>query len=75
MFRLRGRLDEEDSNWLASQHALARAYEADRQVKKAVEPLEHVVALREQLLATPHLQLIFDNGDAQILVLRHGCAL
>ena len=38
-------------------------------------PHPQMVRLREQLLATPHLQLIFDNGDAQILVLRHGCAL
>ena len=52
--RLRGRLDEEDLNRLASQHALARAYEAVGQVKKAVELLEHVVAMRKKLLAEKH---------------------
>jgi hypothetical protein len=34
-----------------------------------------MVRLHEQLLATPRLRLIFNNGDAQILVLRHGCTL
>jgi hypothetical protein len=38
-------------------------------------PHSQTVRLHEQLLATPRLRLIFDNGDAQILVLRHGCAL
>jgi hypothetical protein len=38
-------------------------------------PHPQLVRLQEQLLATPRLRPIFDNGDAQILVLRHGCAL
>ncbi|KAI9715642.1 MAG: hypothetical protein M1812_005794 [Candelaria pacifica] len=38
------------SNRLASQHELARAYQADGQVKKAVELLEQVVAIREKVL-------------------------
>jgi hypothetical protein len=37
-------------------------------------PHPQIVRLHEQLLATPRLRLIFNNGDAQILVLRHGCA-
>jgi hypothetical protein len=37
-------------------------------------PHPQLVRLHEQLLATPRLRLIFNNGDAQILVLRHGCA-
>jgi hypothetical protein len=37
-------------------------------------PHPQTVRLHEHLLATPHLRLIFDNGDAQILVLRDGCA-
>ncbi|KAF2647031.1 purine and uridine phosphorylase, partial [Lophiostoma macrostomum CBS 122681] len=49
--RWREGLEERDSNRLFSQHELARAYEADGQVKKAVELLEHVVAVREQVLA------------------------
>jgi hypothetical protein len=46
----RGALDEE-GNRLASQHALALAYEADGQVKKAVELLEAVVRAQETLAA------------------------
>jgi hypothetical protein len=38
-------------------------------------PHPQVVRLHEHVLATPRLRLIFNNGDAQILVLRHGCAL
>jgi tetratricopeptide (TPR) repeat protein len=50
----RAKLDKEDSDRLASQHALAMAYEADGQVKKAVELLEQVVAVREKVLAEDH---------------------
>jgi hypothetical protein len=39
---------------LASQHALAGAYRANGQVKKAVELLEHVVAVEGQVLAEDH---------------------
>ncbi|KAH7111145.1 hypothetical protein B0J11DRAFT_417844, partial [Dendryphion nanum] len=51
---LRGRLDEEDLNRLASQHELAIAYEADGQVKKTVELMEHVVVMREKMHAEEH---------------------
>ena len=51
---LRGELDETDSKRLASQHALARAYEENGQVRKAVELLEHVVTVQEKLLAEDH---------------------
>ncbi|KAF2202860.1 TPR repeat protein, partial [Delitschia confertaspora ATCC 74209] len=43
--RWRNLLNEEDSHRLLSQHDLAIAYQADGQVKKAVELLEHVVAV------------------------------
>jgi tetratricopeptide (TPR) repeat protein len=49
--RWREELDEDDSDLLLSQHALAIAYEADGQVQKAIELLEHVVAVREKVLA------------------------
>jgi hypothetical protein len=39
---------------LASQHALALAYQDDGQVKKAVALLEHVVAVWEKTLAEDH---------------------
>ena len=39
---------------LASQHALAGAYQANGQVTKAVELLEQVVAIKEEVLAEDH---------------------
>ena len=50
----RSRLDEKESGRLLSQHVLAMAYEADGQVKKAMELLEHVVAVKEEALAEEH---------------------
>jgi tetratricopeptide (TPR) repeat protein len=47
-------LDEDDSDLLLSQHALAMAYEADGQVQKAVELLEHIVKVEEKTLAEEH---------------------
>jgi hypothetical protein len=41
---------EEHLSRLAWQHALAIAYEADGQVGKAVELLEHVVVVRAKVL-------------------------
>jgi hypothetical protein len=45
---------EEHLNRLASQHELARAYQADGQVQKAVMLLEHVVAVKGGLLREDH---------------------
>ncbi|KAH8654234.1 hypothetical protein BGZ61DRAFT_541507 [Ilyonectria robusta] len=52
---VRGRtLAEEHPDRLASQHALAGAYEANGQVEKAVDLLEHVVAVKTRTLAEEH---------------------
>jgi tetratricopeptide (TPR) repeat protein len=50
----RSQLGEDNPSRLASQHNLARAYQADGQVRKAVELLEHVVEVREKKLAEEH---------------------
>ena len=47
-------LAEDHPDRLASQHALAGAYEANGQVKEAVSLLEQVVKIREQTLAEDH---------------------
>ncbi|KAK3613309.1 hypothetical protein LTR56_027963 [Elasticomyces elasticus] len=45
---------EDHPSRLASQHALAGAYQANGQIKEAVELLEHVVAVRKEVLAEDH---------------------
>lgn len=50
----RSQLSEDDPDRLLSQHTLAIAYEADGQVDKAVELLEHVVKVEEKTLALEH---------------------
>ncbi|KAH6871049.1 hypothetical protein B0T10DRAFT_592798 [Thelonectria olida] len=47
-------LAEDHPDRLASQHALAGAYEANGQIKEAVKLLERVVAIREEALAEDH---------------------
>ena len=47
-------LAENHPDRLASQHALAGAYEANGQVMEAVGLLEHVVKVRETTLAENH---------------------
>lgn len=47
-------LTEDHPSRLASQHALAGAYQADGQVKRAVALLEHVVKVEEGSLAEDH---------------------
>ncbi|KAF4475083.1 Kinesin light chain [Colletotrichum fructicola Nara gc5] len=47
-------LDEGHPDRLASQHALARAYQGDGRVKDAIELLEHVVDVRKTTLDEGH---------------------
>lgn len=47
-------LAEEHPNRLASQHELARAYRADGKLQKAVDLLEHVVAVESWCLRDDH---------------------
>jgi tetratricopeptide (TPR) repeat protein len=70
----RAKLDEGDSDRLSSQHALAGAYRADGQVKKAVELLERVVVVQEKVqaedhpdrLASQHALAIAYQADGQV---------
>jgi hypothetical protein len=48
-------LDERYLSWLALQHKLASAYQANRQVREAVELLEHVVKIQETTLDKRYL--------------------
>jgi tetratricopeptide (TPR) repeat protein len=50
----RSQLGEDDPGRLLSQHNLARAYQADGQVHKAVALLQHVVEVSEKTLAAEH---------------------
>ena len=47
-------LAEDHPDRLASQHALAIAYESNGQVEKAIQLLEHVVQVQEKTLAEDH---------------------
>jgi tetratricopeptide (TPR) repeat protein len=55
---------EDHPDRLSTQHALAIAYQADGQVKKAVRLMEQVVANRERLLAEDH----FDRLTSQVML-------
>jgi hypothetical protein len=60
---------EEHPSRLASQHALAGAYEADGQVQKAVALLEHVVAVEADSLRDDHpLRLVSVEALADMYV-------
>ena len=50
----RQKLDKSSSDRLTSQHELARAYQANGQIKEAVKLLEGVVAIQAEVLAEDH---------------------
>ncbi|KAF1845557.1 HET-domain-containing protein [Cucurbitaria berberidis CBS 394.84] len=60
---LRSELDEDDPYRLKSQHALASAYEADGQVKKAITILEIVVAVKEKVLDKENPNLLASQHE------------
>jgi hypothetical protein len=60
--RWRERLDEDDPDLLLSQHTLAIAYEAGGQVQKAVELLEHVIAVQARSLRDDHPSRLVSLG-------------
>jgi tetratricopeptide (TPR) repeat protein len=51
---IRANLEENDPDWLVSQHMLARAYIANGRIKEAIELLEHVVAVEAVVLPESH---------------------
>ena len=63
---------EEHPHRLASQHNLAKAYQADGQVKKAVELLEHVVAVYTRVLAEEHPNRLRSEHDLAMAYLADG---
>jgi tetratricopeptide (TPR) repeat protein len=60
--RWRERLDEDDPDLLLSQHTLAIAYEAGGQVQKAVELLEHVIAVQARSFRDDHPSRLVSLG-------------
>ena len=56
-------LAEDHPDQLGSQHNLTGAYQADGQVKKAVELLEYVVTIRETTLAEDHPDRLGSQQD------------
>lgn len=52
---------------LASQHELARAYQADGQVKKAVELLDHRVAVHRRVLRVDHPFRLISERNLRLL--------
>lgn len=50
MVRVQERLAEDHPSRVASQHALASAYQANGQIAQAVELLKHVVAIKQRML-------------------------
>ncbi|POR33548.1 Putative Kinesin light chain [Tolypocladium paradoxum] len=65
-------LPEDDNSLLASQHALARASRADGQIRRAVELLEHVVAVRERVLERNHPDLLSSQHVLAIATRANG---
>jgi tetratricopeptide (TPR) repeat protein len=73
--RLSSHLAEEDPERIVAQQALAHAHHLNRQIKKAIKILEHVVAIRETSLANDHLNRLssqhalahayLDNGQSK----------
>lgn len=57
------RLAEDHPSRVASQHALASAYQANGQIAQAVELLKHVVAIKQRMLRVDDLSRIASEDN------------
>jgi len=65
-------LAEDDPNRLASQQALATAYQLNEQIAQAIELLEHVMRVQEKSLAADHPDLLGSQHELSSAYLKAG---
>ena len=71
-FRISSKLAEDDPDRLASQHALAGAYQANGQVKEAVTLLKQVVEVSKDSLVEDHLDVLTSQHELSGAYLANG---
>ncbi|GAB7336313.1 hypothetical protein MBLNU13_g09056t1 [Cladosporium sp. NU13] len=69
---LREKLPDENSDKTSTEHCLAISYQANGQVKEAVRLLEHVVAIRERVLAEDHPHRLTSQGVLAVVYQANG---